>query len=315
MIEEGRHPVIEETCVKQGATYTPSNVVMGSGTNVVMITGANGSGKSTFMKQIAVINIMAHVGCFVPAKFANIRLCDRIFTRIGVEDDMEANSSTFFTEMKETNFILENCTERCLIFMDELGRGTSHRSGLSLAWSVCEFLALSRPNAHVFSATHYTQLTSLTKLYPIRIKNVHLQIETDSDPSDSKIQTTRHVVENGAMTNAKDYGIRTAIECGFPERTIEIARRVRDEVEPKLSKSLSVSSLSSGLLNGSSNRISDVHCVKLLRRLLLLKQSTAADNKLLIRQYLERLRKKYVRSGGCDDNADILKAGDALLKK
>eukprot|EP00940_MAST-03C_sp_MAST-3C-sp2_P001844 g1844.t1 len=286
-IKEGRHPIVEQCCRQTDARYSPTNVFVGPVTKNVIITGSNGSGKSTLMKKIAIFSIMAHASCYVPAKFAQVRLCDRIFTRIGVEDDMEANSSTFMTEMKEVAFILENSSQRSLILIDELGRGTSHRGGLSLAWSICERIALTRPHAHVFCATHYLELTQLASMYPMLFKNVSLSCDIDVEGGESTESKRKHRVHNCPMSKREGYGISTARACGFPSRTIQRAEEISRKVKPLLTQGLSVS-----LNAAAESGISASAQTRILQRLMLLKQSTSGLRG--IRAYLERLRKKFV---------------------
>ena len=290
VIKRGRHPIIEKSFAVEKRLYDPTDIVVGPIAKNVIITGPNGSGKSTLMKKVALINVMAHASCYVPAEFAQIRLCDRLFTRIGVEDDMEANSSTFLTEMREIAFILDHSQSvRSLILIDELGRGTSHRGGLSLAWSICETLALMRPGAHVFCATHFLQLAKLADAYPLLFKNASLKIKTyDALENDGKSRQ-EHIVENVATPTEEGYGIACAKRMGFPNEVVRFAETISREIRPKLFRLTNVATKSmtkSGLSSSTYKKLS--------QRLELLGQTTARHDRDLVRRYLENLRKKFV---------------------
>jgi len=136
---------------------------MSEDSNFMIITGPNMSGKSTLLKQVAVLQVMAQIGSYVPAEFASFRICDKLFSRIGSNDDIETNCSTFMIEMKEISYILRNLTENCLIIIDELGRGTSIEEGVGLCFAICEQLIQSK--AFTFFATHFLELTKLENYY------------------------------------------------------------------------------------------------------------------------------------------------------
>uniref|UniRef100_N1QSN2 MutS protein-4-like protein n=1 Tax=Aegilops tauschii TaxID=37682 RepID=N1QSN2_AEGTA len=169
-INAGRHPILESL----HTDFVPNNIFLSEASNMVLVMGPNMSGKSTYLQQICLIVILAQVGCYVPAQFASLRVVDRIFTRIGTGDNVENNSSTFMTEMKETAFIMQNVSSRSLVVVDELGRATSSSDGLAIAWSCCEHL-LSLKGYTVF-ATHMEGLSELATMYP-NVKVLHFEVD------------------------------------------------------------------------------------------------------------------------------------------
>ena len=194
-----------------------------------MITGINGSGKSTYLKQIAIIAILAHCGSYIPAEHAVIPIRDRICTRIGNADDQEHNISTFLLEMKETAFICNAATEKSLILLDELGRATSNEDGVAIAWAVSEYLLKKR--AMTFFVTHYSQLTRLAEIYP-SVQNYHLEATIGQGARGSISYT--HKVRAGACTVATDYGVEMAAACGWPIEIVDQAKAVEANVQAHL---------------------------------------------------------------------------------
>jgi len=223
VIREGRHPVVEKE-VKEG--FVPNDVRLDKNNRLMLITGPNMSGKSTFMRQTALIVLMSQLGSFVPAREAKIGIVDRIFTRVGAYDDLSMGQSSFMVEMSETANILNNATERSLIILDEIGRGTSTLDGVSIAWSVGEYVN-TRLKAKTMFATHFYELTELadalesTNCYNVSIKE-----------AGDEIFFVRKVVEG---RGSKSYGIQVAKLAGLPEEVIESAksvlRRLENEVE------------------------------------------------------------------------------------
>jgi DNA mismatch repair protein MutS len=187
-----------------------------------MITGPNMGGKSTYMRQTALIVLLAYVGCYVPAQEAQIGPIDRIFTRIGAADDLASGRSTFMVEMTETANILNNATANSLVLMDEIGRGTSTYDGLSLAWSCAQWLS-EKLHAFTLFATHYFELTSLSDSIPT-ITNVHLSAVEHNDEI-----RFMHQVQQGAAS--KSYGLQVAKLAGVPKPVIESAKRKLAELE------------------------------------------------------------------------------------
>ena len=218
-IVDGRHPVIEYVS-KDG--YVPNDVVMPKDINTILITGPNMSGKSTYMRQLAIIVIMAQMGSFVPAKKANICVIDKIFTRIGASDDLVSGESTFMVEMNEAKDAICNATKNSLILFDELGRGTATFDGMSLAKAILEYISKEIKCKTLFS-THYHEITSLEKEYK-NIKNVHVSAIEE----EGKL-TFLHKVRNGSID--KSYGIHVAKLANMPDEIIDNATKILNDFE------------------------------------------------------------------------------------
>jgi len=218
-ITDGRHPVVEYV---SSETFVPNDLSLTSRDRMLIITGPNMGGKSTYMRQTALIVLMAHIGCFVPAKTAEIGEIDRIFTRIGASDDLAGGRSTFMVEMSETANILNNATKNSLVLIDEIGRGTSTFDGLSLAWACAECLAADI-KAYTLFATHYFELTILAD-NDIGIQNVHL----DAIEHGEKI-VFLHSVKNGPANQS--YGLQVAALAGIPRKTIKQAKTKMEALE------------------------------------------------------------------------------------
>ncbi|MBE9529078.1 MAG: DNA mismatch repair protein MutS [Proteobacteria bacterium] len=222
MIEAGRHPVVERA---QPGDFVPNELNISTTVDQILIlTGPNMAGKSTYLRQNALIVLMAQIGSFVPATSASVGVVDRIFTRIGASDDLSRGQSTFMVEMNETANILNNATEKSLIILDEIGRGTSTFDGLSIAWSVIEFLH-DHPGvkARTLFATHYHELTELS-LTKERVKNYNMAVTEWSD----KIVFLRKVVPGGA---SRSYGIQVAKLAGLPTAVVERATEILKNLE------------------------------------------------------------------------------------
>jgi DNA mismatch repair protein MutS len=212
-IEGGRHPVVERTL---DAPFVPNDLYMDSRRRMLMVTGPNMGGKSTYMRQVALIVLLAHIGSYVPAQTARLGNIDRIFTRIGAHDDLSTGRSTFMVEMTEAANILNNATAHSLVLMDEIGRGTSTFDGLSLAWAIAEFLARDR-KAFTLFATHYFELTSLAEQIST-IANVHIDAVEHGD----KI-VFLHAVKDGPANQS--YGLQVAQLAGVPKGVIAQAKK------------------------------------------------------------------------------------------
>jgi DNA mismatch repair protein MutS len=220
-ITEGRHPVIEQLSTEE--RFIPNDTLLDCEENqLVILTGPNMAGKSTYMRQVALITLMAQMGGFVPAKEAQIGLVDRIFTRVGAADFLSRGQSTFMVEMNETANILNNATDKSLIILDEIGRGTSTFDGISIAWSVAEYIH-SELRSRTLFATHYHELTELA-LTMDRVKNCTVAIKEWND----QIIFLRRVVEGGAD---KSYGIQVARLAGLPSAVIRRAKEVLANLE------------------------------------------------------------------------------------
>ncbi|PJD90743.1 MAG: DNA mismatch repair protein MutS [Legionella sp.] len=211
-IEAGRHPVVEQIMQER---FIPNDISLQPQNNMLLITGPNMGGKSTYMRQTALIVLMAHIGSFVPAKQALLGPIDKVFTRIGASDDLAAGQSTFMVEMSETAYILQEATPLSLVLIDEIGRGTSTYDGMALAYACCVYLAHTIRALTLFS-THYFELTQLPEQYP-QIRNIHLAATL----SGGKIIFLYHV-EPGA-TN-RSYGLEVAALAGIPHPVLDMAR-------------------------------------------------------------------------------------------
>lgn len=187
----------------------------------MILTGPNMAGKSTYLRQVALITLMAHMGSFVPAERAYIGLVDRIFTRVGAQDDLASGQSTFMVEMTETANILNNATSRSLVILDEIGRGTSTYDGLSIAWAVVEYMA--QIGCKTLFATHYHQLNALERRVP-GVKNYRVLVKED----EHQIVWLRRVVPGGTD---RSYGIQVARLAGLPEEVIQRAKEVLKSME------------------------------------------------------------------------------------
>ena len=219
-IRDGRHPVLEQQLVEE--RFVPNDVTFTKELQIALITGPNMAGKSTYIRQVALLTLLAHTGSFVPAAEARIDLVDRIFTRIGASDDLSRGQSTFMVEMTETANILNNATPRSLIVLDEIGRGTSTFDGLSLAWSIVEYLH-NQAGAKTLFATHYHELTELAARLP-RIKNFNVAVREWHD----QIVFLRKIVEGGTD---KSYGIQVARLAGVPKPVLERAKEILRNLE------------------------------------------------------------------------------------
>ena len=230
-ISNGRHPVVEQVMT---APFIANPVSLHPERRMLIITGPNMGGKSTYMRQTALIILMAHIGSFVPAERLTTSLIDRIFTRIGASDDLASGRSTFMVEMTETANILHNATANSLVLMDEIGRGTSTYDGLSLAWACAEYLT-NQIQAYTLFATHYFELTTLAEQYA-SLANVHLDAVEHGDSI-----VFMHAVQEGAAD--RSYGLQVAALAGVPKSVIHAAKVKLQELElqPALSNSAAVS--------------------------------------------------------------------------
>ncbi len=225
-IDAGRHVVVEQMT---SDAFIANPVVLTEQRKMLIITGPNMGGKSTYMRQTALIVLLAHIGCYVPADAANIGMVDRIFTRIGASDDLASGRSTFMVEMTETANILHNATDRSLVLLDEIGRGTSTYDGLSLAWACAEMLAL-KTQAFTLFATHYFELTLLADQIKT-LANVHLDAMEHNDNI-----IFMHAIQEGAAS--KSFGLQVAQLAGVPKTVINRAKQRLSELENQQSPSV-----------------------------------------------------------------------------
>lgn len=222
-IKQGRHPVVEQLVEE---AFVPNDITLDNvSQSLLLITGPNMAGKSVFIRQVALITLLAQMGCFVPAESAYISICDRIFVRSGASDVITSGLSTFMVEMVETAHILHNATKNSLIVMDEIGRGTSTYDGISIAWAVAEYLVRSiKPSPKVLFATHYHELQKLEQEYPKQIKNFHMAV-TDDKGSPIFLHT---ILPGGA---SHSFGVAVARLAGVPETVITKANEMLQTLE------------------------------------------------------------------------------------
>ncbi|KAM1798004.1 hypothetical protein ACFX12_032120 [Malus domestica] len=269
-IDAGRHPILETI----HNDFVPNNIFLSEASNMVLIMGPNMSGKSTYLQQVCLIVILAQMGCYVPARFATLRVVDRIFTRMGAVDNLESNSSTFMTEMKETAFIMQNVSQRSLVIMDELGRATSSSDGFAIAWSCCEHLLSLK--AYTIFATHMENLSELVTIYP-NVKILHFDVDIKNNRLEFKFQLKdgpRHVPH---------YGLLLAEVAGLPSSVMETARNITSRITEKEVKRMEVNCL-------------QYHPVQMayhvVQRLICLKYSSQDEDS--IREALHNLKESYI---------------------
>ena len=223
-IKGGRHPVIERQ-LPPGEPYIANDVYLDNKKQqIIIITGPNMSGKSALLRQTALIVLMAQMGCFVPARKADIGIVDKIFTRVGASDNISTGESTFMVEMNETASILNNISDRSLILLDEIGRGTSTYDGVSIAWSIAEFLHENvRHRAKVLFATHYHELNDMADQFP-RIQNYHVTVKE----IDNKVFFLRKLEKGGSEHS---FGIHVARMAGMPQQVLRRAEEILKQLE------------------------------------------------------------------------------------
>jgi len=221
LIKDGRHPVLEQTL--DGEQFVPNDsMIDGEEQTMAIITGPNMAGKSTYIRQVALIVLMAQMGSFVPAKSAEIGVCDRIFARVGASDEISRAQSTFMVEMNETANILNNATDRSLMVLDEVGRGTSTYDGVSIAWAVSEYIH-EKVGARTLFATHYHELTALEAVLP-KARNYNVAVREWED----EVIFLRKIIEGGTD---KSYGVHVAKLAGVPKSIIERAKTILAQLE------------------------------------------------------------------------------------
>jgi DNA mismatch repair protein MutS len=223
-ITEGRHPVIEKL-LPAGEQYVSNDIYLDDQTQqIIVITGPNMSGKSAVLRQTALIVILAQIGCYVPAKHAQIGLIDKVFTRVGASDNINSGESTFMVEMNETASILNNLSNRSLILLDEIGRGTSTYDGISIAWSIAEFIHEHKQfKAKTLFATHYHELNEMADRFK-RIKNYNVSVKE----LENKVLFLRKLTPGGSEHS---FGIHVARMAGMPKLVLERANQILAHLE------------------------------------------------------------------------------------
>ena len=227
-IRRGRHPVVEQV---REQSFEPNDLLLDESSKMLLITGPNMGGKSTYMRQNALIILLAYIGSFVPAESAEIGPIDRILTRIGAGDDLARGQSTFMVEMSETSFILRNASAQSFVLMDEIGRGTSTYDGLALAQACAEALAETN-NAYCLFATHYFELTALPELHST-IRNVHLDAVEHGEQL-----IFMHTVKDGSAN--RSFGLQVAALAGLPKPVLNNAKQVLARLESKANAPLNL---------------------------------------------------------------------------
>jgi DNA mismatch repair protein MutS len=225
IIKEGKHPVLSEML---GPQFVPNDIALtGAAGDILIITGPNMSGKSTYIRQVALLVLMAQIGSFIPAEDAEIGLVDRIFTRVGASDELVRGQSTFMVEMTETANIINNATDKSLVILDEVGRGTSTYDGLSLAWAITEHIA-GKIKCRTLFATHYHELTELTELFG-NVKNCNVAVREWMD----EVVFLHKILPGGTD---KSYGIHVAKLAGLPRTILERSKEILEELESTFQK-------------------------------------------------------------------------------
>ena len=231
IVRNGRHPVLEQ--ILPLGTYVANDIELSGSdrnrTQFMILTGPNMAGKSTYMRQNALIAILAQTGSFIPADYAQIGIIDKIFTRVGASDDLTLGKSTFMVEMTETACILNNATDKSLILIDEIGRGTSTYDGVAIAWAVAEYIA-NNIKAKCIFATHYHELNVMTRTYP-QIKNYRITVSEEN----GEIEFLRKIVPGGA---SKSYGIQVAKMAGLPNSVVKRSEELMSRMQRDFSKNL-----------------------------------------------------------------------------
>ncbi len=219
-IKAGRHPVVEQILVDK--VFVPNDIELGSKTDLIILSGPNASGKSCYLRQVGLLQIMTQIGSWIPAESCTLGIADQLFTRVGAVDDLAAGQSTFMVEMIETAFILNKATEKSLVLLDEIGRGTSTFDGLSIAWSVSEFLAKKIKSRSIF-ATHYHELNQISE-YIENVENYQVLVEYKNNSL-----KFLHKVERGGAS--KSYGIEAARLAGVPKEVVKNAKKILNNLE------------------------------------------------------------------------------------
>ncbi|XP_023786138.1 mutS protein homolog 4 isoform X1 [Cyanistes caeruleus] len=227
-IKQGWHPILEKIAMEKPVS---NNTYLTEGNNFVIITGPNMSGKSTYLKQIALCQIMAQIGSYVPAEYCSFRIAEQIFTRIGMDDDIETNASTFMKEMKEITYILQNANDKSLIIIDELGRGTSAEEGIGICYAACEYLLNLK--AFTLFATHFLELCHIDALYP-NVENYHFEVQHVRSSAGNKEKIAYTYTLSKGYTEEKNYGLKAAEVSSLPSSIILDAKEITNHIAKQI---------------------------------------------------------------------------------
>ncbi|XP_066228301.1 mutS protein homolog 4 [Saccopteryx leptura] len=275
-IKQGWHPILERISVEKPVA---NNTYITEGSNFLILTGPNMSGKSTYLKQIALCQIMAQIGSYVPAEYSSFRIAEQIFTRISTDDDIETNSSTFMKEMKEIAYILHNANEKSLILIDELGRGTNTEEGIGICYAVCEYLLSLK--AFTLFATHFLEVCHIDVLYP-NVENMHFEVEHVKNTSRNKEAILYTYKLSKGFTEEKNYGLKAAEVSALPASIVLVAK----EITTKITRQI----LQNQRSTPEMERQRAVY--HLATRLVQIARNSRLDSDSL-RTYLSNLKKKY----------------------
>ncbi|XP_057884637.1 mutS protein homolog 4 isoform X7 [Melospiza georgiana] len=227
-IKQGWHPILEKIAMEKPVS---NNTYLTEGNNFVIITGPNMSGKSTYLKQIALCQIMAQIGSYVPAEYCSFRIAEQIFTRIGMDDDIETNASTFMKEMKEITYIIQNANDKSLIIIDELGRGTSAEEGIGICYAACEYLLNLK--AFTLFATHFLELCHIDALYP-NVENYHFEVQHVRSSAGNKEKIAYTYTLSKGYTEEKNYGLKAAEVSSLPSSIILDAKEITSHIAQQI---------------------------------------------------------------------------------
>ncbi|XP_072198687.1 mutS protein homolog 4 [Excalfactoria chinensis] len=283
-IKQGWHPILEKIAMEKPVS---NNVYLTEGSNFLIITGPNMSGKSTYLKQIALCQIMAQIGSYVPAEYCSFRIAEQIFTRIGMDDDIETNASTFMKEMKEITYIIQNANDKSLIIIDELGRGTSAEEGIGICYAACEYLLNLK--AFTLFATHFLELCHMDALYP-NVENYHFEVQHVRSSTGKKEKIMYTYTLSKGYTEEKNYGLKAAEVSSLPPSIIldakaitnHVAKQIlhRQKTAPEMMKHRAVYHLATRLVQTARNSRLDSDSLQI---------------------YLKGLKKKYTASCPASD--------------
>ncbi|OPJ75544.1 mutS protein-like protein 4 [Patagioenas fasciata monilis] len=278
-IKQGWHPILEKIAMEKPVS---NNTYLTEGNNFAIITGPNMSGKSTYLKQIALCQIMAQIGSYVPAEYCSFRIAEQIFTRIGMDDDIETNSSTFMKEMKEITYIVQNANDKSLIIIDELGRGTSAEEGIGICYAACEYLLNLK--AFTLFATHFLELCHIDAFYP-NVENYHFEVQHLRSNAGNKEKIAYTYTLSKGCTEEKNYGLKAAEVSSLPSSVILDAKEITNHIAKQILHRQT----------GTPEMMKQRAVYQLAMRLVQTARNSRLDPDSL-RIYLKGLKKKYEAS-------------------